>query len=702
MEFNFIGSAFQDGFVEGKYFTILRSGFLQVIPYRNIPLLAAMACCLSFSSCAYFNTFHNTKKLHNEARKERERRQGDIPTAAEQKKYDETIEKASKILEVYPNSKYVDDALFILGESFFYKQDYIKAQRKFQELIKYFPKGSYFQPARLWLAKTNIELEDYASARILLQELLSAEKLKSEVREEARYLLGEMNFRQNNFHPAELEYKAAAHTSRDKAVKTMAYFKLGECQIVNGKPLEAAESFKACLKHDSNRAMQFDALLSYAKALKLAGKFKEAVAVCNELLENETYKARRGHVQLELADITYHEGKAINETLSGTNLQVSSRIHDALEQYELVVLENKRTEAAATAYFRMGQIYQEDLRSFAKAKENYHKVKIEYSKSTMVEEANRRAKDIGELIRLNNLVSKAQGGALMAEASNAYGLTQLELLLLEHGVHPELRFMEERRKLAALEKSLPVPDTERPPVDENEIARVQRVNSLVANKLQLAEAYLFQFGQVDSALAEYDEVISLFGEHAGAAKAIYSAALLHEKEYRNTAVRDSLFRILIDTHPGSEQAAAARQILGESTAKVAEPAALLFKDAERALFTDQNIPVAIDTYQKIADDYPNSEYAPKALYAIGWIHESIIFDNARAAHFFSLIMDRYPDSVFTAQVSVKMAALGRGPKTPVEVDEAAEPQVTPQEETLMDGNAPARRRPSPSDQERRR
>ena len=629
---------------------------------RNLILLAVLAASLSFSSCAYFNTFYNTKKLFNEANKEREKRQGSQPGTAEKKKYDDTIAKASKILEVYPNSKYVDDALFILGVSLYYKQEYIKAQRKFQELSQYFPNSSYYPRARIWLAKTDIELADYASAKLLLDELLQTKKLKNEIKEEARYLQGDISFKQNSFQPAELEYKAAAHTSRDKTVKSKAYFKLGECQIVNGKPGDAAASFKACIKNDTDKRMEFDALLSYAKALKLDGDFDSATAVCNELLENEVYKAKRGYVQLELADITYFQGKAINQDLEGTDLRLNGKILESLEDYDLVVLENKRTEVAATAYYRMGEIYRNDLKNFGKAKENYDKVKIEYRKSEYVDEASRKAQDIGELIRLNNLVQKSQGGTLMQESGNGYGLSLMDLLLLEYGNHPELRFMQERERMAKLEKNLPVPDAEKPPVDENEIARVQQVNSLVGNKLQLAEAYLFKFGQVDSALAEYNDIMVHFKGNPGAAKAAYSAALIYEKEFHNEAMRDSLFHVLIAEFPGSQQANAAREKLSMQVETVEDPARDLYLAAESALFGEKNIPLAIDDYQKIADNFPNSEYAPKALYAIGWIHEAIIFDNARAAQYYGLVMNRYPDSEFTSQVTKKMAALGRAPK----------------------------------------
>ena len=116
------------------------------------------------SHCAYFNTFFNAKKYFHDAEKQREERlkkekkqkqQGltadqnqrglnpDRPSAQESKNYDLSIEKASKVLEFYPTSKYIDDALFLLGKCFFRKLDYQKAERKFIELRENFPNSEF-------------------------------------------------------------------------------------------------------------------------------------------------------------------------------------------------------------------------------------------------------------------------------------------------------------------------------------------------------------------------------------------------------------------------------------------------------------------------------------------------------------------------------------------------------------------------------
>ncbi|MFQ5768990.1 MAG: tol-pal system YbgF family protein, partial [bacterium] len=402
------------------------------------------------SSCAYYNTFYNTKKFYKEATKEREKRKGDKPSTAELNKYDQTIEKASKILEIYPKSKYVDDAVFILGECFYYKEDYVKAHRKFEELITYFPKSEYFYQAKLWLAKTNIKMEEYLSARFTLTEILETPKIKRDIRDESRYLLGEIQFEQAFYEEAAKEFKKVAETTKNKAIRAKAFYQLGLSQINTEDYFNAVQSFKMALKYSPDKQFAFDAELNLGKALKLSGDFKNASNVCLSLLEDESFKTNQGLVKLEIADCMYREGKALHDTLESANLPYLGKIEEALDEYKKITSEHRRTDVAAQAYYQMAKIYEEDFRDFASAKEYYDKVKLEYNRSEYVPESLEKAKNIGDLVRLKNLVKKSQGEQLGENNGNGHTMTELELLLLEHGVDPELRFMKKQRRLAKL------------------------------------------------------------------------------------------------------------------------------------------------------------------------------------------------------------------------------------------------------------
>ncbi len=611
---------------------------------------------VGFSSCAYFNTFHNTKELYNQAAKERSKRQDDQPTATERKLYDDTITKASKILELYPDSKYVDDALFILGECFYHKGEPVRAQRKFQELITYFPESGYYNRAHLWLAKVNVQLNDLASAKVMLNSLLEKSDLDKELRQEAHFLLGEIHFGQGYYEEAAHEYHEAAKLDKDDVITSDSWLHLGECQLFFGNNRAAVTSFKKAMDTSPDDLQGFDARLSYAKALKLSGDFKGAAKICNALLENQVYQKKHGYVQLEIADIIYWEGKALNKRLKGTDLQYTGKLEEAIEKYEIVILQHKRTEVSAIAHYRIARI-KEELHDFAAAKTHYEKVKLEYSQCEHADEAEKKAKDIGDLIRLSNKVRKAQGEELLAaESGSTRKLSDLEILLLEHGVHPELRFREEQRKLA-LAEGRPDPTAEQNGIGNNELVQMGRLEELVTDKLQLAEIYLLQFGQVDSALAEYRQIVELFPDHPAAAKALFSSAYIYENEYQNKFKTDSLLYLIIERFPESRQAREAHRKLGLPLAGSDDPAAELYRRAEQQLFAHHQTHAAVEQYRRLIQLYPESEFAPKALYALGWIYEQLLFDNQKAAEVYAEIEENYPETEYFNRINQKLLAL---------------------------------------------
>ncbi|MCG8607425.1 tetratricopeptide repeat protein, partial [bacterium] len=539
---------------------------------RTITILVAFS---AFSGCVYFNTFYNTKKLYKEAKRERENRQGEEPTRNEITKYDQTIEKASKILELHPNSKYVDDAVMILGECFYYKGDYVKAARKFEELVTYFPESKYTQEARLWLAKTNIQLQDFLTAKFQIDELLNSDDIKRDIEDESRFLLGEIQYEQDYIIAAEQTYNQVSADAKNKAIRAKAYFKLGLCQLRLDYYEDAVQSFKGAFDNSPSKKFKFEAELNYARALKQSGEFGLAKNVSHSLLDDVSLKDYHGEVKLELADCLYTEGKAINEKLRGADLNYLGKVEEALDEYKKITLEFKKTEVAAKAYFEIARIYEDDYGDFTQAKEYYEKVKQEYPKSELVTVSNQKNKDLADLARLASMVNKSQDIQMGGNGSSSFQLSELELVLLEHRVDPELRLM---KKKQAQSKGTEAADlqngTTNGKADED-------IDALITNKLQLAELYMFQFGKIDSAMAQYDEIIELFPNHASTATAIYSKAFIFENEYQDKDKTDALLYLLVHRFPNSYQAEEARRILNLPLKnKQKDPVYELYKKAE--------------------------------------------------------------------------------------------------------------------------
>ncbi len=94
---------------------------------------------------AYFNNYYNLKKTFNLA--EKLYNQGNINSAMEN--YRKIEEKASKIIKLHNNSKFVDDALYMLAVSYSRLGEFTKAEQKFKELWTLFPNSNLINKAKI-------------------------------------------------------------------------------------------------------------------------------------------------------------------------------------------------------------------------------------------------------------------------------------------------------------------------------------------------------------------------------------------------------------------------------------------------------------------------------------------------------------------------------------------------------------------------
>jgi len=600
---------------------------------RRVILLAALFIA---SGCGgYYNTFYNTKKVYKEALEEQKRRPANDnrPGSGEIQKYDKAIEKASKLLQLYPKSRYVDDALLLIGECFFYKQEYLKAQRKFQELVTLFPKSGLVPRAQLWLAKTNIELNDYAGAEQALKELEAREK-KGEMVAQARHLLGEIYFRQKQYAPAAKEYEAAARELNDAKIRGEAYLRLGECCMELEQYDLAATAFRragATIKNNVN--LQFQARLQHAVALKKNQKLNDALNALNAMLKEFSAHRDLPLVKIEIAECTRAQGK----------------IESAIKQYTAVIEEHQRTDAAAAAFFGLGEIF-ERRSDFAKAKENYDNVRRESSRYEKLTEAERRSKAIGSLMKLKETVAalERQRGILSGEKTAATRLADNKDKKESNARKPISRIPRRARNVdpEALAGGLAAKDPQKVAAE------------LAKSKILMAELFLFNFSRPDSAMREYLDVFEFFPQTEYAPQAMYSLAYILGEAPATLAMRDSILQVLAGKYGDTQQGQGARRRLGRSdTLTLTQNFPELLRQAEENLVKEKNPKRAVRLYEEFLQREPESKYAAQSLYAMGWIYEHELADNKQALAAYKKLLDAYPESPMARRVRPKVTAV---------------------------------------------
>ncbi len=83
---------------------------------RTVILLSVLPAVILSFSCAYYNTFYNARKSYEMAL-ELARQNPDNPVSSEERLLDEAVSGAVKILTVYSESNWADDAQLLLGDA---------------------------------------------------------------------------------------------------------------------------------------------------------------------------------------------------------------------------------------------------------------------------------------------------------------------------------------------------------------------------------------------------------------------------------------------------------------------------------------------------------------------------------------------------------------------------------------------------------
>ena len=105
---------------------------------HNILLPLILFSIVSFS-CVYFNTFYNAETSFKKAMKIIEESPildtDDLPSQSK-KLLGEAIENSQLVLKEFPESKYVDDAVFIIAKASFLRDEVAVAEKHFNLILR--------------------------------------------------------------------------------------------------------------------------------------------------------------------------------------------------------------------------------------------------------------------------------------------------------------------------------------------------------------------------------------------------------------------------------------------------------------------------------------------------------------------------------------------------------------------------------------
>ena len=240
---------------------------------------------------------------------------------------DRTIEKSSKAIHKHSMMikgkeyvKTIDDAYFLMAKSYFYKQDYVQAQRVLNYIAHTYPKSNVRNEAEVLLARAQMRQGYYSSA----DELLETIRYMNEKKNKKKFAVL-FNAAKAEYHltapdgdvQEAIDYIGNALDNKPKRdFRTRLQLILGELYENLGQQAEAQKNFKTVIRKSDNYEMTFCAQMHLAANYDGTESNRNAITKqLNKMLDdkkNEDYKDQIYYALSEIARIDEDENLRID------------------------------------------------------------------------------------------------------------------------------------------------------------------------------------------------------------------------------------------------------------------------------------------------------------------------------------------------------------------------------------------------------
>jgi tetratricopeptide (TPR) repeat protein len=533
------------------------------------------------SSCAYYNTFYNAEQYFEEAEKLRLEKDGEMIPISAMDKYGKTIEKSKKVIEDFPESKYVNEALLLMGKARYYRSDYdlaidnlkvimndgsdkIKEEAKYWQALCKWKKGSVSAS----IDELNTLLNNSKSKRIKAKCYLSL----AEIANESKGVDLSLDYLQK-----------AAKLTTNRNERGVIYGKLSKMAFDKQEYTLAKDGYNNVIAFSLSKDKIEDAHLQILKILRIENNYRSAEKKIKSMLLDDKFNRISGELELELVQLYKAQGD----------------FEDIESRLETIVNDYQRTTVSAEAYYQLGRIHTSDKWDLSKAKEYFDMVSKESSRSIY----SPMAKNYSRAIDLYQIAVKDIEQHSKMDISENIGVSDSLIDSTKTSIPKEVR-----------------PDRTVPEL-----------------YYQLADLEAFTFDRYEESILFLKRIINDFPESKFKSKSMFALVFVYE------ALDDSISSAeiksnLLKNFPESEYASF---LTGGSGISDAKGQRKILKEAESEMLHDKQ--KAINILKSSIQIDSEDEYALSAAFAIGYYYDQeAVIDSA--LKYYTWIKDNHPNS----------------------------------------------------------
>lgn len=441
-------------------------------PARFPGRLVLLGLLLTTGACAYYNTFFLAKKSFNAAEKSvsdyylaNPSAVAKVPSDA-QRNYETAIRQSKKVLQKHSGSRWADDAIYVLGASYYGLGEYDSALISFGQLLESFPKSDFRAGAEFLVGMSRFKRHEYEQSEkqfetvlrdyprfsrrdeILFTQAQTAEGMRREGEAIRRYetlvadfpksprvpesleRIGEIHFENGRYDSSLIAYRRLGDIAKDDRSAMAAAVKEARSLVQLGRADEALELI-AEVEPPEAAVVQTPGSAQQQQQVRDEERnpgYDPATMTQEQLLRMQTLTPEtpvRTGMDEEIAQLRLQKAAALNE---------AGRHKDAIETLRDITTRFANTNYAVEAQFQIGYTYETMLDSLEAARTAYERASGMSSRSIFRDQAASRSKALQSQLELEQ---RAGAEDTQEEERASSALRLAEILLLDRGLVDE-------------------------------------------------------------------------------------------------------------------------------------------------------------------------------------------------------------------------------------------------------------------------
>lgn len=281
--------------------------------------------------------------------------------------------RSKKPLKRPEMNKWIDDNYLLIGQGYFYKRNYLKAEEIFLYVSRKYKSKEMQARSHTWLARCYMQREMYRKAKNAILKATQTREIEEEDRADAHLVYADLLIRMEEWKDATEQVELGLRYIKKKRDQARPTFVLAQLMQKQAKASEAIAYYNAVLKLRPEYEMEFYAQIMQAMAFDRRGGNSQRIKdILFDLLKDDRNIQYQDVIFYALAEIALEEQ---NRNLGIEYLETSLAVSEGNKKQQL------------KGYVRLADLYFED-KTYIVAQQYYD------SASTVIEEKHPRYKDV--------------------------------------------------------------------------------------------------------------------------------------------------------------------------------------------------------------------------------------------------------------------------------------------------------------------